>query len=168
MPPSLNFVVLFLVPFLNILGRTRFYPQQSSSSRGSGYTWPVGKSLLLQKVLAWLGQSAPPRSGAEGPEPRKLPPRSRSLSPKRIGGALTTALDRAGEVRSFLWGRLSPFIHLLPGFLSLLVELEGDPNCPGQHLAAFLMGNMFSYPLCPGSGKPGFGWRESFGIFCGL
>lgn len=67
------------------------------------------------------------------------------------------ALDWAGDVSSFLWERQSPFRHLLPGFLPLFVELEGNPNRPGQRLAAFLMGNMFSYSLCPGSG-----------IFCGL
>lgn len=71
------------------------------------------------------------------------------------------ALERAGKVRPFLWGSLSCFRH--PGFLPLLVELEGDPNGPVKRMATFLMGNMFSFPLCFGPGKPGLGWRESLG-----
>lgn len=52
---------------------------------------------LLQKVLVWRGQSAPPRSGAEGPEPRKLPPRTRSVSARQIGGALRMVLEGSGR-----------------------------------------------------------------------
>ena len=108
-PGGLNFVDVFQHPLWIFQGKpapalSRALAHVRLDARGRSE-----ERLLLQKVLAWRGQSAPSRSGAKGPEPRKLPPRSYSLTPRQIGGALRMALERAGKVHPFLLGASKSF-----------------------------------------------------------